>query len=223
MTIIGIGHTARVGKDTAAHALVRDLGYTRIGFADALKELAMEVDPMVLRMVGAVNVRPNHGTLKWVVQTNGWEDAKQKTPEIRRILQNLGVGCRRVFGEDVWVDRVMRKAQSVEKLVIPDVRFPNEAEAIKAAGGYLVKIERNVYLPLGGTHESETALLDFDGWDLVIPNHGTITELETEIVTFARRLELDLGRTETLHGEPLGEALSAPETSLTDDAVPAGR
>lgn len=189
MTLIGIGHTARAGKDTAAQALVRDLGYTRIGFADALKELALEADPMVLRAVGAVNVRPDHGTLKWVVRTNGWDDAKARMPEVRRFLQNLGVGARKVFGEDVWVDRVMLLAQGIDKLVVPDVRFPNEAAAIKAAGGHLVKIERNAYVGVGRNHESETALAEFDGWDKVIPNNRQITDLEQEIVEWARSLE----------------------------------
>lgn len=186
-TLIGIGHTARAGKDTAASALVRDLGYTRIGFADALKDLAMRADPTVLAQPATINVRPGHGRLAWVVRSQGWEDAKARLPEVRRFLQDLGVGARAVLGEDVWVDLVLRKAEKIDKLVIPDVRFPNEAEAIKAAGGFLVKIDRNVYIPQGG-HISETALADFE-WDLTIPNHSTIADLEIEIVKFAKSIE----------------------------------
>ena len=41
--IVGIGHVKEVGKDTAAAALVRDLGFRRDSFADDLKELGLPV------------------------------------------------------------------------------------------------------------------------------------------------------------------------------------
>ena len=56
--------------------------------------------------------------------------------------------------------------------IITDVRFPNEAQAIKDRGGILIRINRD-----NGTraidvnaHLSETALDDYDGFDYVIDN-----------------------------------------------------
>lgn len=59
--------------------------------------------------------------------------------------------------------------------VISDVRFPNEAEAIKDRGGILIRVERNT----GNTeiHDSEIALDDYKDWNYVIDNNGTIEEL----------------------------------------------
>jgi hypothetical protein len=59
-------------------------------------------------------------------------------------------------------------------VAITDVRFPNEAVAIKRAGGTLVKINRPDVAVL--EHPSEHALDDWDQWDLVIDNDGTLEE-----------------------------------------------
>ncbi len=186
-TLIAIGHTARAGKDSAANALVRDLGYKKISFADPLRRLALLVDPMIYPQTPAVNMAP-HNRLAWVVQgSSGWEASKDRWPEVRRILQNLGVGCREVFGEDVWVKLALDVALGHDKVVIADCRFLNEAEEVKWAGGFLVKIDRPGYA--AGSHISETELADFDGWDLTIDNSSTIPELEASIVKFAKGLE----------------------------------
>lgn len=187
MTLIAIGHTARAGKDSAANALVRDLGYKKISFADPLRQLALLVDPMVYPQTPATNMAP-HNRLAWVVQgSSGWESAKDRFPEVRRILQNLGVGCREVLGENVWVNLALDATLNHDKVVIPDCRFLNEAEEVKWAGGFLVKIDRPGHAGFG--HVSETELNDYDGWDLVIDNSSTIPELETTIVKFAKGLE----------------------------------
>lgn len=63
--------------------------------------------------------------------------------------------------------------------VISDVRFPNEAEAIKNKNGILIRLNRNIRLE--SIHESETALNNYDDWDYVIDNNGTIEDLIEKI------------------------------------------
>lgn len=189
--IVGIGHKARRGKDTAASALVRDEGFVRIGFADALKELAVLVDPIVGE-TGPTNVGAGRGRLSYVVRQNGWDQAKDRYPEVRRFLQELGTGVRQVLGEALWVEHVIRQVGDRD-VVIPDVRFPNEAQAIKDAGGIVVRIDRavppRIAASASSTHDSETAL---DGWefDYTIDNGGSIVDLENaikEIVAEAKK------------------------------------
>jgi hypothetical protein len=182
--IVGFGHQYQVGKDTAAQALCKELGFRRVGFADKLKALALEVDPLVTSATRAVNVDAGRGRLKWTVQGLGWDEAKRHHPEVRAVLQRLGVGAREVFGEDFWIEQALGGAHSVAKIVVPDVRFLNEAEAIKARGGILIKITRPGHH--GDGHVSETELNGFDGWDHVIHNQGSIAELEQTVVRLVR-------------------------------------
>jgi hypothetical protein len=184
--IIGLGHVARVGKDTAAAALSRDLGYVKVAFADKLRDLAYHVDPIVTPgSLETTNIGVGKGRLAWVVQGMGWDEAKVVYPEVREILQRLGVGARKVFGDDFWV-RAALEGLDLNKanFVVSDVRFHNEADAIHALGGKLVRIDRPGYRAEG--HISETALAHFEDWDAVITNTGPITDLEAEIVNLAK-------------------------------------
>lgn len=182
--IVGIGHNYQVGKDTAAQALCKELGYRRVGFADKLKALALEIDPLITSATRAVNVDAGRGRLKWTVQGLTWDDAKRHHPEVRAILQRLGVGARQVFGENFWVDQCIGHLPDDVKVVVPDVRFINEAEAIKAKGGILIKVTRPGHH--GDGHVSETELANYDGWDHVVDNQGTIAELENTVVRLVR-------------------------------------
>ena len=75
---------------------------------------------------------------------------------------------------------------------VTDVRFPNEAQAIKNRGGILIRVERNDYIfdddgkriiptkeyvnTNNKHHESETSLDNYE-FNHVIENNGTIEEL----------------------------------------------
>lgn len=184
--IIGIGHVRRAGKDSAATSLCRDLGFRRVSFADRLKELAFHANPLVTHGRQSVNVGTGHGRLQWIVKgMGGWEAAKDSHPEVRLFLQHLGVGCRKVFGEDFWIEQALRTIKPGEKIVIPDVRFPNEAQAIKDLGGVVVRIDRPGHRAEG--HESETALVDWE-FDHVIDNSDSLMDLEQRMVELARKL-----------------------------------
>lgn len=63
--------------------------------------------------------------------------------------------------------------------LVTDVRFPNEAQAIKERGGLLVRINRGT--PADNQHISETALDDYEGFDIVIDNNGTLDELKEKV------------------------------------------
>jgi hypothetical protein len=51
---------------------------------------------------------------------------------------------RDVFHPDLWVHTVLRRCQNApwNNYVIADVRFPNEINAIRAAGGIVVRVRR---------------------------------------------------------------------------------
>ena len=79
--------------------------------------------------------------------------------------------------------------RSFPNWIITDVRFPNEAKAIKDRGGIVIRVNRTYYTEdkkyiIGydpfETHPSETALDDYE-FDYVIENDGSLDELITKI------------------------------------------
>lgn len=93
---------------------------------------------------------------------------KPTSPEIRFILQKYGTDYRRAQDTDYWVKKAMEKAinfnQLARTVIFDDVRFPNEADAIKAEGGFVVRVEASSFLrekrlgKLPEEHASETAM-----------------------------------------------------------------
>ena len=73
-----------------------------------------------------------------------------------------------------WVDVLIRSIQQrpeVQVAFVTDVRFPNEADAIHAAGGLIIRLQRDRDLLIQGAHEadvSETSLDNYDKFDHVI-------------------------------------------------------
>jgi tRNA uridine 5-carbamoylmethylation protein Kti12 len=169
--IIGLSGYAQTGKDTVAKYLVEEHGFTRIAFADAIRDALYALDPLVPDYPAIPGIR-----LSWVVDRSGWEQVKQDSPEVRRMLQRFGTEvARNQWDEDFWVKVAMNKANGIDNVVIADVRFPNEYDAIKASGGQVWRVQKLDNVPVNN-HASETAL-DGHNFDWVIPNYGTHEDL----------------------------------------------
>jgi hypothetical protein len=185
--IVGIGHKKRRGKDTAANPLVRELGFTKIGFADALKKLAYASNPVVTPEPGLQNTRVGFNRLATLVDRYGWEYVKDHYPLAREFLQNLGQGGRAVFGEYFWFHQWKESIEQLDNpnVVVPDLRFQNEAIGLRTMGAVLIRIDRVLPGQADGDI-SEHDLSEFDDWDAIIPNTGTVTELEKQVLDFVK-------------------------------------
>lgn len=173
---IGICGYKQAGKDTAASALVAHLGYTRFALADPLKEMALDIDPIC----------PDGWLLTDFVGVVGWDEAKQH-PDVRRFLQRLGTeGCRKTFGDDVWIDLLLRNTAATPKVVVPDVRFPNELSRLAQEGALLLWIQRPG--AEASAHASESSLAPHMA-HVVIHNDGTIEEFQKKVLDAARDWE----------------------------------
>jgi len=112
----------------------------------------------------------------------------------RKLLQLLGTEAgRHVIHPNIWVNALFADYPKIvdmddkgldvyENWIITDVRFPNEANIIKEKGGIMIRINRPQYLNnrlvIGkNEHLSETALDNYDGFDYVIENDGTVQDL----------------------------------------------
>lgn len=181
-TIIGLMGKKRSGKDTFAERLVSAHGYRRVAFADPIREALLELNPIVSAEEWQDDLElSNHGVdevrLAELVDRLGWEGAKAN-PEVRRLLQEFGVGLRRV-DNDLWLNAALRKVDAAEgPVVITDVRFPNEFDALAARGATMVRVVRPGTEP-SDQHVSETALDDYEP-DVEIYNVRGIKELHDE-------------------------------------------
>ena len=187
--IIGLSGYAGSGKDEVAKTLVEEYGFTRIAFADKIRELVYEMNPLV----GFTANEPSH--LRHLVDNADWDTAKQNHL-VRKYLQDLGVGARKVFGEHFWVHEAMKTMLNDPRpdmnYVITDVRFLNEADMVKANHGQVWRVERPGVEAVN-SHISEHAL-DYWEFDQVINNGGSIEEL-TDLVRNRIGLLLDAHQT----------------------------
>ena len=125
----------------------------------------------------AVRDGDEHTRISTVVDAEGWERAKSR-PEVRSLLQRFGTQVgRMILGENVWVDTALRDLS--KRTVFTDVRFPNEADAIRSRHGIVIRVERSGVGPVN-SHPSETGL-DHYSFDVVIQNDGTIEEFHASI------------------------------------------
>ena len=166
--IIGLSGYARSGKDEVAKILVEDYGYKRIAFADKIRELLLETNPLI----------KDGFRVESVVGAYGWEQAKVLFPEVRKLLQDLGVGARKTFGDEFWIAQALKQIHFEDNWVITDVRFTNEADRIKQyENSQLWRVKRPGVEPVN-SHISER---DMDGYnvDKILKNEGTLEDLRT--------------------------------------------
>ena len=170
--VIGLTGYAQSGKDTLASILVEKYGYSRVAFADKIRDFLYGINPMVA-------CSPT-GYLRDLVNLVGWDKAKQE-PQVRRLLQDLGISARELIDENIWVTTALKHIGKDERVVVTDVRFENEAMMIKLMGGQLWRVRRPGVEAVN-SHVSETQL---DGYkvDQIFVNNGSIQDLEILIRT----------------------------------------
>jgi hypothetical protein len=185
--IIGLSGYARSGKDTAAEVLVERYGFTQIAFADKLRDVLYELNPMIATEWvtfggGSSRIHAETIFLQDVIDNYGWGEYKNTVygPEIRRLLQRLGTEAgRQTLWDSIWIDAAFSAVEGAENIVVTDCRFPNEAQAIKDRGGEVWRISRRGIGP-ANDHPSETSL---DDWlfDTKIYNDAKLKTFKNQI------------------------------------------
>lgn len=177
--LIGLSGYARSGKDTVAELLCLNYGYKRVSFADPMRQALYVLSPKLDNIV----------RLSEYVDDYGWDVAKQNQ-EVRRLLQVFGTEVgRKMFGLDFWINIALKDLSGDTQVVISDVRFPNEADAIAKLGGSMWRINRKNHSAVNG-HASEHAMDNYM-FNHVIYNDGTLDDLSDEVFMLAKHLGLD--------------------------------
>lgn len=151
--VIGISGRKRAGKNLTYFLIKLALDedetgrVVKVSMADALKEMARRF---------------------------GWDGRKDERG--RRLLQLLGTEvCRQCIRDDYWVTEAEKRIAAAfdggaKIVVVPDIRFPNEAEMVKRLGGIVWRVERPSLYPIQNqdTHPSELAMDAYPQFDAKI-------------------------------------------------------
>ena len=190
--IIGITGKAQSGKDTACRIvqLINTVDYDcaclegegekyildnvdsilpmtcmweKHAFADKLKECASTI-------LGVPRFMFESGEFKESFTSLPLSNKEGKPMTNREFLQYFGTEVGRSIDKDLWIKALMYSygRDKESHWIVPDVRFPNEADAIRNAGGVLWKIERDG--SGAGNHISEK-LIDDIMVDIIIENN----------------------------------------------------
>jgi hypothetical protein len=177
--LIGIVGKLRSGKDTSADYLIRTKGFTKYSFARPLKAAAMEIFGFTEEQM--------HTDLKDVI-----DEEWGFTP--RRALQVLGTELLQFeiqkhlpefaeIGRFIWVKRFKqwyRRNHMIKNVVIADVRFQHEVDAIINMGGVVWRVDRPSLVSTDG-HSSEMELENMQGISQTLVNDATLADLYNKI------------------------------------------
>lgn len=186
--LIGITAAAGSGKDTLADHIAANFGHVKYALASPIKQLLNErfgwTDEMWNDRQWKEAGHPQCGSI-W----NG--GPRHFSP--RSWAQWLGTDVGRALDANVWVNQMLVKWERLPRsqgLVVPDVRFNNEAHAIREHLGVIVRIDRPSATPINA-HISENGV-DPSLIDATISNDRSIDDFLTEAVSVLRNLRGDV-------------------------------
>lgn len=167
---LAFGHQARVGKDTVADYIIANNGpCVRLAFATKLYQITDNIQ----------------NTLGMSVE----KDAN--------LLQKEGSLLRDHYGGDIFVNKLIEDMTTAINndptinVIITDVRYLNEFEALKKLGFTIVKITRdNRVINRDSNHTSETSLVGAK-FDMVIDNNGTLQDLYSQVDSLIKKIILN--------------------------------
>lgn len=166
--VVAFTGQAGAGKSTAARYLVERHGYTLVKFAAPLKNMMRAIGLTEDEIEGSYKEVPS-------------DKLCGKTP--RHAMQTIGTEWgRKCIGDDFWIRLWLAEVAKHERVVTDDCRFPNEAAAVRRAGGdiYLVGGRGGI----AGGHESERGCGE---QDVVLVNDGPVDALYARIEEAVRR------------------------------------
>lgn len=210
--IIGLSGYAKSGKDTVAE-IIQDLtheapeGFPKeLFYGWEIKKFSGKLKVIASILTGIPAFKFEDQDFKTSMLGEEWwknyGDFYHQTT-VRDFLQVLGTDAiRNGLHSNAWVNALMADYHEDEKeeridayikrvsppcnWIITDVRFPNEAEAIKDRNGVIIRIDRPGVEPVNA-HPSETALDNWD-FDYRIANASDLVALKQTVEVLLNKI-----------------------------------
>lgn len=164
--IVGLYADSRAGKDTTARIMQEEKGFEWRSFAAPLRQILLNLNPTFDGLVH----------LQELVRDYGWDGVKKHFPESVDMMIALGQSVRDLLHVDAWIWGVITDPLP-PRMVISDVRQPNEYEAIINAGGEVWKIIRP-----GTTRRAMDGLLDHCDFAVTLYNNTTQDDFRSTVI-----------------------------------------
>lgn len=163
--LIALCGAARHGKTTAAKYLEKVYGYERLFFSKPLKELCIKALLSCAPEFYLVGLTPQELHAYNSYREAFWRNKiyDDRDDFSRWVMQFVGTDIMRAHDKDHWVtlwqDAADRNLRRGYKMVVEDLRFLNEAQAVHRMGGQVWRIVRvdtdSELIESGGAHKSE--------------------------------------------------------------------
>lgn len=175
--VLGLTHEQCWGTDADKNSLTRYRWEDLPHYPYVLERVRAEVEELYDRVDGTfpwwdrlidrvLRLRP--------LVVEKWADirAPKGLMTARQVLQEVGTGIFRRMWADVWNQACVAaiRRDNPDVALIDDVRFPDEAEAVKAAGGLVFRLTRAPF-KAADEHASETAMDAYERFDGWVRNH----------------------------------------------------
>lgn len=169
--ILGLCGAAGCGKNAVGEILFTHHAFYQVAFADPVYGAVSAITGLPVATLQDRRVKEE--VIPWL----------GKSP--RELLQLLGTEFgRNMVKRDIWIQRAMKSVhRAAGSVVITDVRFSDEAEAIRNMGGAVVRVVRPGYgtLTAAAAGHSSEAGIDDSLVDYTITNDGTLGDLEVAV------------------------------------------
>jgi len=170
----GITGKIGAGKTTVADYLCREHGKTAYALSDPIKKVAIVLGFLPHQVYGT--------------QAQKLEINETWGISGRQFMQKFGTDVCRDFlptaipeMSQIWIQCFRHAVRENPDIVLSDVRFPDEARAVKEMRGKIIRVVRdNDEKHNDSVHASELAMDDIPA-DFVIRNTGSLSELYQKI------------------------------------------
>lgn len=180
--LIGICGKKFSGKSTVARLLHNATGYEVVSFADKLKDVCCVLSGCTREDLEDYEFKENKLVPTYLRPYCG----NAEKPTYRAFLQHFGSEVMRGVNDNIWIDCTL--GNGAEDVIVSDVRFPNEARAIKERGGIVIKVVRDTQVE--DSHCSEASVNEIDA-DYTIWNDSTIEDLVANVDSLVRVMRMN--------------------------------
>jgi len=169
LEVYGISGNKGHGKDTFANLITQaNTSYKVVPFAGALKRMSARIFGLTYAQMNDPSLKeiplPHARDMDLFVPAMKAETGLHIQPagkiahSPREVMQFFGTEYVRRIQDDYWIQKLLAEVGNSRQVLIPDVRFPNEAAALRSYGGIIIKVERiDAPVPKDG-HLSETEM-----------------------------------------------------------------